>query len=342
MPEHPAMGEIGVAFPERDDDFFLLILMLVLADRGDLDIGEIEPYLERNMRRLQRIFDSERSFSDLPFPPDFLFRLVRRSLYREPRGRFIGDRLTTSFMREATDRINEQYRRLDLMSSDLNRGFSKLEKKLADAEETRAIERSDFISAVEKASDSIRTLQWVLSIGVNPADVVTNRSVPVRIYLTEPSSKANHDNIVSTIISALEGISFERDLELPEENGSWWKRFWMRSKELATQEEIQNRLIKMERMAEARYLDKPQAEANKDHAAAVATIMKSLEQVNSACVQIGNILLVKHAPNKKDARVMVRTLNAIEMNMLEKNQSLLRSPSNIIQKLQALCGEGGI
>jgi len=326
-----------VAFPERDDDFTLLLLLLLLADRADIDLEEIEPYLDSMLRRLEQNFDRQERSSEFPFPPGYLFHLLRRSISR---GRIGGRR---SRLGDVSDQIYGRLaERLDLMSSDLDRRFSSLEERMDDAEQTGATERSDLMSAIEKASDSIKTLEWILSIGVNPADMVNNRSIPVRIYLPEPSSEANHANIIDAIISVLERFSFERDLEISEEDGSWWKRFWMRSKELATQEEIQNRLIKMERMAEARYLDKPQAEANKDHAAAVATIMKSLEHVNSACVQIGNILLVKHAPNKKDARVMVRTLNAIEMNTLEKNQSLLRSPSNIIQKLQALCGEGSI
>lgn len=330
-----------MAFPERDDDFTLLILLLLLADRTDIDLEEIEPYIDSMLTRLELNFDRQERSSEFPFPPDYLFRFLRRSISR---GRIGGRRSRVS---DVSDQIYWRLsERLDLMSSDLDRRISNLEvgfeERMYNAEEVRETERSYFLSAIEKASDSIKTLEWVLSIGVNPAEMVTNRSVPVRVYLPKPSSEADHAKIINGIVSVLEGLSFERDLELPEENGSWWKRLWMRSKDLATQEQIHDRLIKIERAAETRYLDKPQAEANKDHAAAVATIMKSLENVNSACVQIGNILLVKHAPNKKDARVMVRTLNAIEMNTLEKNQSLLRNPSSIIQKLQALSGEGGM
>jgi hypothetical protein len=190
---------------------------------------------------------------------------------------------------------------------------------------------------IERTSDALKTLQWALSVGVRPSETISKHAIPVRIYISEITSEDIKSILVGGIVQLLEGLSFESDLDLPGEDGSWWKRFWMQSREIATHEEIQNRLFKIERIAETRLLEKPQAEANKAHASAVATILKSLEHVNSACIQIGNILLVKFAPNKTHASVMVRTLSPVEMRALEKNQTLLKDPATIIQKLEQIC-----
>jgi hypothetical protein len=333
-----------MALSDRDDDVLVLILLMLVAERDGTDLLEFAPFLQDTLLRLEH--DFERQGRSSRYPSGYLFRLLRRSLFSDEQ---LGRRDRLKY------KIDQVYShiegRFDQLGSDLTRRFSDIRNELGSMdgrlndityENSRA--REEASKSIDKVSDALKTLEWALSVGVLAGELKAERSIPVRIYISDNVASNITSPIIDSIISVLESLAFQKDIELPEESGSWWKRIWMKSKELATQEEIQERLIKIERIAETKLLDKPQAEANKDHAAAVATIMKSLENVNSACVQIGNILLVKHtsrnaSANKsaKSASVMVRTLNAIEMRALERNQTLLRDPARIIQKLEHMC-----
>jgi hypothetical protein len=324
---------------ERDGDLLLLLLLILVAEREGAELSEFAPFFEDALRRLERDFERGQ---DRPYPAGYLFHVLRRSLFSDGLPGKMGrrDRLDKIYS-HIEGRFEQLGSDVDRRISDIREELELMEDQLSEIADESNRTRMEFSRSIDAVSDSLKTLEWVLSVGVSAAEVKAERSIPVRIYLSDNVASDITSPIIKSIVLALESLAFQKDIELPEESGSWWKRIWMKSKELATQEEIQERLIKIERIAETKLLDKPQAEANKDHAAAVATIMKSLENVSSACVQIGNILLVKHTSgtNKsaKSASVMVRTLNAVEMRALEKNQTLLRDPARIIQKLEHMC-----
>ena len=96
------------------------------------------------------------------------------------------------------------------------------------------------------------------------------------------------------------------------------------------------RLQKLERAAEVTALDKPQAVANKDHATAIATLVKALDKSNQACVQAGNLLLLKNGDD-----IIAKTLSPAELRAVEKNQALLKQPQHLLHKLQVICEDSG-
>ena len=58
---------------------------------------------------------------------------------------------------------------------------------------------------------------------------------------------------------------------------------------------------------------------------AVAVLIKSLEQTDSACLQLGQLLLVKHGGN-----VFVRTLSPDELARLEQDPDRVLKPGEIL------------
>ena len=319
-----------MALPERDEEWLLLILLLLLADRSD-GFDELEPYLDPLLERLERSFFETSYKGRLPFPPEFIIERIRSGMRRRSLFR----------TRDRVDSMGEQIygriaSRLDLMLQDVDRRFSAIELQGNDTKT-----QVEFLTnSTVNITDRINQLNWNSMLGVPQQEIRAKQFIPVRIYLSNVPGSQKED-IISEISSILRTISFEIDIETPEETGSWWKRLWMQSKDVLTQEEVINKLAKLERAAEAKFIEKPQAEANKDYAIALEKIVKSLDGVDSACVQIGNLLLVKYVtkygPPKAKVRLIVRTLSALEMREIEKNQVLLKDPRQIIDSLQKIC-----
>jgi hypothetical protein len=67
--------------------------------------------------------------------------------------------------------------------------------------------------------------------------------------------------------------------------------------------------------------------------------MKAIERVPTAAMQVGSILLIKYEVSGKPL-VQVRTLTQRELIQLEKNQDLLKSPADILERLSELCHRG--
>jgi hypothetical protein len=67
--------------------------------------------------------------------------------------------------------------------------------------------------------------------------------------------------------------------------------------------------------------------------------MKAIERLPTAAMQVGSILLIKYEVSGKPL-VQVRTLTQRELIQLEKNQDLLKSPADILERLSELCHRG--
>lgn len=133
---------------------------------------------------------------------------------------------------------------------------------------------------------------------------------------------------------------------LPDEEGSWWKRFVFRSKEFLTSDDVTSRLKKAERAVEATYLDKPQAEANNLQAGAAASLIGALSTTDKACIQVGSLLVVKATDADGKSAVIARTLTSEELREIEENQTILRDPQRILEFLEGAerkrIGEGNV
>ena len=82
------------------------------------------------------------------------------------------------------------------------------------------------------------------------------------VYLTDANiSLGLDDNVLNAIFDALSEIGIERSIELPAEFGSWWKTAWGTTKEALTQDEVLERLEKLEHAASRISLSKLRSSA---------------------------------------------------------------------------------
>lgn len=175
----------------------------------------------------------------------------------------------------------------------------------------------------------------LLSMGIDLADAPLSRFLPVRTYLGKDDPSAI-DAITQAIYQLADTFGFEVSDEFPSESGSWFKKFFVKTKEAATSKEVTDRLTKLERALELQGLDKPQAEVDKAKAEAIANLSKAVEGQKQAVIQCGSILLVKTTNAAGECMMQVRTLTHLELAHLERNQNLLKCPETVLDKLAEL------
>ncbi len=177
----------------------------------------------------------------------------------------------------------------------------------------------------------------IQSLGLDTAEAKLRRIVPLRVYLSEVP-KEGTSAIVAAVDELMAAFGFEVTDEFPEILGSWYKKWFARTKEFASQPEVEQRLQKIERAVELRGLGVPQAEIDEKQANAIATLITSLGTTGSAAIQSGSILLLKLSVNGKSA-IQAKTLTQREIMLLENNQGLLDSPESVLGKLASLCAK---
>lgn len=338
---------------DNNDELLLLLITLLVADRMDVDWSELDPYIQDLFIALDKMkYKQGGSLSHLPFPIEDLTRRLRRSFEKAPMGMQWRRSLTRTadeiYQHIRTDLeiiTREQFRRqegrenLSRPSNRIDRSISTLEarilnigKTISEIQDRQVNFESKISTNLRSIADELKTFEWGLSIGILPEDLLAKRSIPVRIYLSEALGDDTHRQIIDAVAAALEELHFEKNTELPEEGGSWWKRFWATTKDPAIQAEVYRRLEALERGAEIAIIEKPQASANKDHATAIATLIKALEKSNKAAIHAGNVLLLKN-----NGDYIVKTLSPAQMRALEKNPELMKNPHKLLVLLKSSC-----
>jgi uncharacterized protein YjbI with pentapeptide repeats len=162
------------------------------------------------------------------------------------------------------------------------------------------------------------------------ANLSEARLLPIRVYLSEgePAQALGVENSIH-LLANIFGFEIE---DLPAERGSWFKSWFLKTKEVLSREDVVERLQKLERSVELELLGTKQAIIDKNQAEAVATLLQALQSQTSAILQIGSLLIIKCTADGK-AQIFSRTLTQKEMIFFERNQHLLCQPSNILQVL---------
>lgn len=175
------------------------------------------------------------------------------------------------------------------------------------------------------------------SLGADGSLFPINRYIPIAIY-----SRSDDEMITSSLTKALsaflEEFSFQFADDFPAQRGSWWKKWFAKTKDAVTQQEVLDRLVKAERAVELAQLQQRQAEADKNQASGTAALIKSLEQTDNACVQAGSILLLKESNSEYGTNIISRTLSQLEMIYLERNPQILKQPDQILKVLDTVKG----
>jgi hypothetical protein len=123
-------------------------------------------------------------------------------------------------------------------------------------------------------------------------------------------------------------------LEAPE-RGSWKRRWFARF----TGDPLDLLLDKAERAAEVIALTRPEGQANRDNAEAIARLLEASSAIPNMVVASGSVLLIK-CTDHLGTRVFSKTLTATELRRFEENQHLLSQPAEALAFLQVL-GTGG-
>jgi len=199
-----------------------------------------------------------------------------------------------------------------------------------DSEDPRAT-GSDELPAQHSGSDAERVRKCLY-----PPDPSQKArwDLPIRIYLSR-GTESEGAEVARSVASVISAFGFEIAREDASEHGSWFKRLIGVSKDAITREELQERLRKLERGLELRYLEQPQASADQPRMEGAAELLDKIGD-NDAVIQIGSILLVKrHSPNGS-GQIVIRTLTQNELIYLDKHGECLRDPIGILNALERL------
>jgi hypothetical protein len=173
---------------------------------------------------------------------------------------------------------------------------------------------------------TVEELDAVLGIG--------RLTIPVTIYL---AIEDDHEMVENALRLVLKAFGFEIVHTDSPVRGSWFRRFIGSAKELASDPEVEKRLIKVERAIDMRLLLMDQANIDAVQGDAVAKLLTALENTHSALIQIGSVLLIK-----VDGVPVVRNLTQRELAYMEQNPALFRDPAATLQELQKIdLGEVG-
>ncbi len=183
-----------------------------------------------------------------------------------------------------------------------------------------------------RLSEELHRVLLPSSLGIDGALFPTPRFIAISIY-----TSAEDYNTISDIESALRRffseLGFDFADDFPAIRGSWWKRWFAKTKEALTQDEVAQRLAKAERAIELAQLQQRQAEVDKNQAGGMAALIQALEKTENAVLQAGSILMLKQTHPVHGCNIISRTLSPLEMIYLERNAHLLKSPDDILPAL---------
>jgi hypothetical protein len=195
------------------------------------------------------------------------------------------------------------------------------------------------VQALKAKTDIVQiethSLLAIQTLGLSVERVQSIRFVPIRAYIDQTPDGAI-DDISAAITAVLSAYGFTVADEFPEIKGSWFKKWFAKSKEALTQPGVIERLEKIERAFELKVIDKPQADVDERQASAISKLIKALGKVPNAAIQAGSVLVVKLS-TAKGIVIQARTLSQEEMVELENNQLLLQDPSEVLGRLSDAC-----
>ncbi|WP_370309595.1 hypothetical protein [Sinimarinibacterium flocculans] len=195
---------------------------------------------------------------------------------------------------------------------------------------------------VQRLSSQLQSLQIdshtifsVQSLGLDTAKVKTTRFLPVRAYI-EKTPPGAIEAVAAAVEQLLSAYGFTVADEFPPIKGSWFKKWFAKSKDALSHPEVTERLEKIERAVELRTLEKPQSDVDEKKAAAIARVIEALNGTPTAAIQAGSVLVVK-VTTAAGPMIQARTLTQDEITQLENNQLLLQNPAEVLGRLSEAC-----
>ncbi len=214
-------------------------MLAVMMATSDLSTDPDDYYMLRDMflRRLPHPFDEEWYF--------FLDRMLRRRAERSERGENVSE------LRQRLRKFEEEVGQSRGQLAEAMQLLQKIQKSAPQPEVfqryTGQIDRiSDTIPQLEKdlrqALDVVTSGHRVLqtdvhsylvaqSMGIDLNDVPLPRFIPVRVYLSEAPQR-DVDRVTKAVTQLSEAFGFTVSDEFPAKTGSWWKKWFVKTKRL--------------------------------------------------------------------------------------------------------------
>lgn len=112
------------------------------------------------------------------------------------------------------------------------------------------------------------------------------------------------------------------------ERGSWHRRWKLRETRADSTRTLARLAKKGERAADLHFIQTVRAQADEHEANAVASVVRAVEGMDSAVVQLSSLIVVKHG-----GALICRVLTEREIRILADHPELLKSPAELFQIL---------
>lgn len=150
-------------------------------------------------------------------------------------------------------------------------------------------------------------------------------TVPMSVYT---STDEPPEELIRALAQLLRttGLSVSHEGEI--ERGSWFRSWRVRESKAGGLRRLGRLAEKAERASELRYIYSTRAESDEHEANAVATIIRTLDAVDSAVIQLSSIIIVKF-----EGQIICRVLTEAELKLLREHPELLKTPSDLFSTL---------
>lgn len=145
----------------------------------------------------------------------------------------------------------------------------------------------------------------------------------VRIWLAEAEHSAQVEGALTLLFDEVGLEVSERD---EPQSGSWYRRLVTRVRPAGPNASAEQVAAELERKIRGEIWSR---DADAPTASAAASLIEALRGVESACIQVGSLLVVKY-----DGATLVRNLTQFESETLRRDPALLHDPAALLGRLE--------
>jgi hypothetical protein len=113
------------------------------------------------------------------------------------------------------------------------------------------------------------------------------------------------------------------------EDGSWFRRMFLRAKGLAETEEVSKRLADVENALKLRGIDDLRSQVDERKANAAAALIAAVADQDEAVMRVGSLVVVK-----RGSQLLVETIDEQSARELEADSTILKRPADAAEFLQ--------
>ena len=157
-------------------------------------------------------------------------------------------------------------------------------------------------------------------------------SMHVVVYADVDEDSEAWQRLSAASVTLAESLGYTLERQFPVEYGSVFQRgFWKR---VVTADEARYLEATLQQALGLKIATLNQAEVDSKQAAAAATVITALASIPTACVKVGSVLVLKYpvAPGG-DSVLLVRTLSAREVQLIDRYPAILRNPPTALDAL---------